>query len=355
MLRRKLLVLFGSLVVVLAAMAVCAVWFLQGIQQRINHISTEAMAVVDEASRLDTALTSVEIDLYELQLGRERHLDKLIADTELVQSLLEEIGRYYGVHEPQSERPYRDLLAKYPDFERGVSSLATAQDVALARQYNVEALTQAMVLREDVMAIDLYACRHAQDEQRELASRFRWLVLGIALGALLIINATVLLLLRTAGLVLKPVDKLVEVTRQFTRERFDQRADLNQDGEFLELAEGYNRLAERIQEAEQRRMETIGQMALTLNHELNNAIAAIQMQLQVMGRGAANSEKLATCLKQVQEDLREMAKTVESLKHIRRIVLTDYIEGVKMLDLERSTRDEPAEAGNRAGASEEVP
>jgi two-component system sensor histidine kinase BaeS len=206
-----------------------------------------------------------------------------------------------------------------------------------------------------VATIDRHAWEHAQSEQVELASRFRWLVLGIALGALLIINATVLLLLRTAGLVLKPVDKLVEVTRQFTREQFDQRADLDQDDEFLELAEGYNRLAERIQQAEQRRMETLGQMALTLNHELNNAIAAIQMQLELMNRRAGDGEGVATCLRQIQESLWRMARTVESLKHIRRIVLTDYVEGVKMLDLERSTRDEPIEAGARAAASGEAP
>jgi len=31
--------------------------------------------------------------------------------------------------------------------------------------------------------------------------------------------------------------------------------------------------------------------------------------------------------------------TVEALKHVRRIVLTDYVPGVKMLDLEKSVRD----------------
>ena len=37
-----------------------------------------------------------------------------------------------------------------------------------------------------------------------------------------------------------------------------------------------------------------------------------------------------------QESLRRMAGTVESLKRVRRIVLTDYISGTKMLDLPRS-------------------
>jgi hypothetical protein len=38
---------------------------------------------------------------------------------------------------------------------------------------------------------------------------------------------------------------------------------------------------------------------------------------------------------------------VESLKHVRRIVLTDYTKGLKMLDLERSvTDDEEPDAGD---------
>ena len=43
-------------------------------------------------------------------------------------------------------------------------------------------------------------------------------------------------------------------------------------------------------------------------------------------------------------DLADMAQTVESVKHIKRIVLTDYIAGVKMLDLHRSTQAESGQA-----------
>ncbi len=38
-----------------------------------------------------------------------------------------------------------------------------------------------------------------------------------------------------------------------------------------------------------------------------------------------------------------MRETVGALQRVRRIVLTDYIEGVKMLDLERSTTEAEAD------------
>jgi hypothetical protein len=44
---------------------------------------------------------------------------------------------------------------------------------------------------------------------------------------------------------------------------------------------------------------------------------------------------------QIHESLARMTVTLERLKHVRRIVLTDYTEGTKMLDLERSVAEEP--------------
>ena len=173
------------------------------------------------------------------------------------------------------------------------------------------------------------------------------------------INVSIVALLRAAGMVLRPVDRLVEASRQLTSEHFDHRTELGETDEFGELARAYNQLAERIQSSEQKRMEMLSQVALTLNHELNNSIAIIELQLQVLGRQAEGGDRFETCLRHIKENLHRMAQTVESLKHIRRIVLTDYISGVKMLDLQRSVQPdgEAEHAGEQthiAVADEEV-
>ncbi len=258
-----------------------------------------------------------------------------------MRQLLAEIGGHYVVCEPGAVPFYQDLVARYPEFERRISSLATAQDQELARQYNVKALESAIAMREDVSWINRSAREHARREQLELAGRFRWVVLGMALGCMLVINVSIIVLLRAAAMVLDPMDQLVEASRQLTHERFDYRTHLDRKDEFFELAEAYNSLAERLQTQEQRRMETLGQAALTLNHELNNATATIELQLQILARQAGGDNRLESCLRRIRESLRRMVRTVESLKNIRRIVLTDYTAGVKMLDLQRSTQGEP--------------
>lgn len=339
MLRHKLLIVFGSLVILLVATAVTAVWMLQGVLRKLEHVNTEAVVIVDMTARLNRTLTAIEIDLYQLQLARERYLDTLIDDVEAAQKLIVEIGKHYVVHEPEAEPSYRSLIAKYPQFTHQVSSLATAQDVELARQYNVKALASAMVLRESVSRIDRVVREHARREQLELSRHFRWLVLGTAIGCLLVVNISIIVLLRAAGMVLRPVDQLVQTSREFAREHFEHRAHVDGSGEFFELAQAYNSLAERVQKHEQQRMETLEQVALTLNHELNNAMETINLQLQILDRQVGGDEHLKTHLREIRKSLRRMARTVESLKNIRRIVLTEYTTGVKMLDLQRSTQD----------------
>jgi signal transduction histidine kinase len=184
----------------------------------------------------------------------------------------------------------------------------------------------------------------AVEEVAQLTSRFRFLVLALSVVFLVLINASVVGLLRLAGMVLRPVDKLVAASRALAHEQFDHRVEVDQHDEFDELAHAYNRMAEQLAVNERRKLEMLQQTALTLNHELNNATAIIDLQLQLQSRQAcgAPAEKYA---RQIRESLARMTRTVDLLKHVRRIVLTDYVSGVKMLDLERSARDSDESEG----------
>jgi signal transduction histidine kinase len=173
-----------------------------------------------------------------------------------------------------------------------------------------------------------------------LLRRFRVLVLVLAVVFVVVINLSVILLIRMSGIVLRPMDKLTEATQQLALGRFDYRVNLEQHDEFGQLAEAFNRLAERLQSDEQRRMETLGQAAVALNHELNNCITIIELQLRLVRRQTTPCPELETRLGQIQQSLTRMSSAVQSLKSVRRIVLTDYMPGMKMLDLKRSSRED---------------
>jgi len=173
----------------------------------------------------------------------------------------------------------------------------------------------------------------------------RHIVIGLSLCFVVVINLAVIILLRTGSMILKPVDKLVAATRALAEGKYDTRVKLDQHDEFDELARAYNALAERLQTDEKRQIEVLGQVALATNHEINNAISIIELQLRQLERGSPSAAPATQrSLQQIHQSLQRMTQTVQSLKSIRRIVLTDYIPGVKMLDLARS-QEVPEAAG----------
>jgi len=129
------------------------------------------------------------------------------------------------------------------------------------------------------------------------------------------------------------------------REKFDHRIQLDRADEFGELARSYNTLAERLQNNERRKIEALQQMSCTLNHELNNALAIIDLQLRVVEKSTSEDSSSARALREIHETLARMGCTVSRLKQVRRIVLTEYVSGVQMLDLERSVEEDSPTPG----------
>ena len=95
---------------------------------------------------------------------------------------------------------------------------------------------------------------------------------------------------------------------------------------------------------EQRKIETLQQVAVALNHDLNNVLSIITLQLTRMGRQSEDNPALRQQLQTVQGNLSRMAETIQSLGRIRRIVLTEYLPGQQMLDLTRSLEPAPPPA-----------
>jgi len=170
--------------------------------------------------------------------------------------------------------------------------------------------------------------------------RFRWMILGLAVVFVLVINVSVIVLLRMGAMVVRPVEKLLTATRELAGEHFDYRVKLDQPDEFGELASAFNSLAERLQSNEGRKMEVLQQVALAMNHELNNDIAIIEFQLSLLKRQTTGNPTLERYLREIHGSLNRVTQAAKSLKNARRIVLTDYVTGVKMLDLEKSMQDE---------------
>ncbi|HVT88693.1 MAG TPA: HAMP domain-containing protein [Tepidisphaeraceae bacterium] len=337
MLRRKLFMNLGPLVALLLITAVAAIVLLQGVLRDLNHVNTQAWGLVQRVNELSVNINIIEVKLYEIQLGKERHLDTLIDLVGSVRATVQEIGNHHATRDDaECKRAYEEIRRELPRFEAAVAALATTQDPQLARLQGERALTAGLSLRQTSLPLSQSAREHAHADQEALSSWLRGLVLGLAAVFLVVINVAVIVLLRMGAIVVRPVDQLLVATRELQKEHFNYRVQLEQRDEFDDLARAFNSLAQQLETNEQKRIETLGQAAVTMNHELNNAVAIIDMQLAMVSRQTSGNPNLEQCLHRIQESLQRITNAVQSLKNVRRIILTDYTPGTKMLDLQQS-------------------
>lgn len=324
MLRRKLLIRIGLLVACFVVGAVVAISLFQGALVDIDRINREALVLMESIGRVDEAISKVQDSRDGLAMGGPE-LERALAED--VARLSEEPPlRIAGSRQAES---FARLNALIPEYLNSAPSTPTQ-----------DRINQAMV-RSRLHELSKDVQGYIAAEQSRFSGYLRWLVVGMTLGALVMVNVAILVLMHTAQVVLKPVSKLVEGSRELAAEHFEHRVQVDQQDEFGELARAYNRLAEQLQAIEERKAETLRQLAVTINHDLNNAMATIEMQLSLLDRESGRDKNLARYFRDIQTTLSRMSVRVASLKEIRRVVLTDYVDGQKMVDVEQSVAPAP--------------
>ncbi|MBL9031512.1 MAG: HAMP domain-containing protein [Phycisphaerae bacterium] len=332
MLRRTLMFRIGLLVAGFVSGAVVAIWLLQGALARIDQTNRDAAVLMDGIQAVGLAVQNV------VQASTENSADLVSARAALDQAV-----RGLAEH-PITTQPGGKAAAEFAALREALADLVRLHGPGSGG--TPEALDASLRARVAILALARPLRAFVSEEQASLGRTFRTLVLGLTIAAMVMVNVAVVVLLRTAGVVLKPVGALVEGSRELAAEHFEHRVTIDRRDEFGELARAYNRLAEQLQANEERKAETLRQLAVTLNHDLNNALAVIEMQLSLLGREAADNPALASHFRDIRAALARMSSTIASLKNIRRVVLTDYAPGQKMLDLQRSV--EPPTTGGRA-------
>ncbi len=332
MLRRRLLTRVGFLIAAFVFGAAGAVWALQLVLRDIDRANEDAAFLIDGVQSVDTAANAVQAAAFSTAQDRAMLAESLRASIERLSAhpLTEPNGAAHGQYQRTVETLPRYLSAWEDARFRGTTaSVEAAYASSLDMQVCIQELGRTF--REHVGA-----------EQARAGRAFRTIVVTLTIAALVMVNVAVLVLLRTSQMVLRPVSALVEGSRELAAEHFDHRVSVELRDEFGELAHAYNYLAEQLGTSEERKAEALRQLAVTLNHNLNNAMAIIELQLGLLDRQAGGNPAQASRLMEIRTSLSQMSQTVASLKNIRRVVLTDYAPGQKMVDLERSVADDTA-------------
>lgn len=335
MLRRKLLARLGLLVAGFVAGAVVAIALLQNVLRELDASNANAQTMLNRVQSVAASVGDLEMDLADADAMRDggdrvrarsqavNTSVSMLAEDPTVKSAGQRLGGYLSALRVRSDAVSEVL-------EQPLPSPAAVREAASALRFEAAELGAA--------ARGLVAQRQAT-----LSFHLRTLIIGLTIGALVMTNIAIYVLVRTANMILRPVGQLIEGSRQLAREQFGYRIQMANDGEFKELAAAYNSLADELASNEQKKVNALQQLAVTLNHELNNVINGIELQLKLVNRRAGGDPKLSAQLAEIHNNLERIAKTIASLRSVRRVVLTEYMPGQPMLDLPRCTAaEEPA-------------
>jgi DNA-binding response OmpR family regulator/ribosomal protein S21 len=88
------------------------------------------------------------------------------------------------------------------------------------------------------------------------------------------------------------------------------------------------------------RLAAVGEMTVTLHHEINNplmaAFAGVDLLLSDPG---ASSDTVRECLEDIRQALRRIRDIVQRIGKLREVRSKEYLRGVRMVDLERKERE----------------
>ncbi|MHC4217385.1 MAG: HAMP domain-containing protein [Planctomycetota bacterium] len=350
MLRRKLLLVLGSLIVLLVVSALSAILLLHDVLGDLTSACNAAVTGAAQTRLAEQSISGVEAQLQQLQREPGSPPDAALAAVTALGEHIDMLVTSELLPEEAQASSAR-LREQVPELDRHLAAFAGADDRGARDAALIPALGAAAILRSDIAELNRVTFEQSAQEHQALLRKFRGAAFVVGIGFLVLLNVSIIVVLRAAIMVLKPVNALVEASRRLGREEFDHRVAEDRTDEFGELAKAYNGLAEQLQSNEERKVETLQQVARTLNHELNNAISTIELQLTVVDRRQGDDKTLTQPLRHIHQTLGRMSDTIDALKRVRKIVLTDYLSGVKMLDLERSVaEDDPSgQASVRAG------
>ncbi len=93
------------------------------------------------------------------------------------------------------------------------------------------------------------------------------------------------------------------------------------------------------------RLAAIGQLNVTLRHNINNPLMAALAETEMLLADRTLGQEQQTALASVKQSLRRIGEILERVSSLGHDQTTDYLDGVPMIDLSRRTRPIPAHAG----------
>lgn len=106
------------------------------------------------------------------------------------------------------------------------------------------------------------------------------------------------------------------------------------------LSEQLHWFYERALEGE--RVAVVSQVAITIRHEVNNALAAIMAEAQLLQQAGGLTPDQASAVRHILDMSKRVRDSMDRLSTLTRAPTTEYVPGVQMIDLAKLKEEGPA-------------
>ncbi|MCU0569999.1 MAG: ATP-binding protein [Oculatellaceae cyanobacterium Prado106] len=243
----------------------------------------------------------------------ERYLQNDARDTDqyLLFILEEQLVASNPANLPIALQPGSPLMEEWRSLKRPLQKRVRVEDANLGEViYQVEPV-YGLFVTEGVFVV----AYSTANEQREIDRVIR-VVLGVML--LLLAVASILAWL-ISGQILRPLRSLSSTARSISDTDLSQRIPITGSGELAEVAQTFNDMMDRLQEAFQSQQEFINDAS----HELRTPITIIQGHLDLMGD---DPEEQAEVVELVHDELNRMNRFVNDLLLLAKARRPDFIQ-----------------------------
>lgn len=321
-----------AFLLILAALVTIAILVMTSVPRLVTSVNVFQEQLLQELAVFEDIRVSiadaVHLDqAYILSSGDEVYDEAFEADIDEIERLL---AAHAVIHRTVPLTPLES--AELEALRTAVNRLAGAHDHVdelivqqrLDEARRVSATEGRTAAREALAAVRALVTEERHDATRYVADvvagtgRLYRILLGVAVITSVLSAGVALSVTRSVTV---PVRRLVDVTRRVDRGSLDIRTGLRRDDEIGELAQSFDRMIGRLQDAFAEQERFLGD----ISHELRTPVTIVRGHLEVLRRGAKSAEQVARAITISLDELDRMNRLVNDLLLLVRATRPDFL------------------------------
>ncbi len=315
--RSRLILGLSAVIAIMMGLCILAYAQLHRIQIQATGLSIDSIPGLSVIGRLYVAAVSAQASLEQHVTERDpARLQEISAELDRNTSAATELSKQYEstivtTRDSELHDAINSAMAPYLGARNQVLRLSlnpkTKDEARSALLQTVEPAFER--LRNSIQAEVDFNKNNADEASRQIRDAVDTaetaILVGLSVALFLALGAGLLLL----GAINRPLSTLVQAVKPMSAGNFSDRVDLKGAGEFEMLGQGFNLMADSLQDMIRR----IQKSGLQINSSATEIAATAQQQLSTASEVAATTSEIGATSKEISATSKELAQTLKQI------------------------------------------